>query len=130
MARVTVEDCLDKVDNRFQLVLVATKRARQLANGVQPLVPWENDKPTIVALREIAAGLVGPGILEETVHSVFEEDEEELAGSAIAEEAASPEAASPEAAPPEAAAATDAEPDPPEAAAPDAKSDIPPAIDS
>ena len=59
MARVTVEDCLDKVDNRFQLVLVATKRARQLANGVQPLVPWENDKPTIVALREIAEGLVG-----------------------------------------------------------------------
>jgi DNA-directed RNA polymerase omega subunit len=54
MARVTVEDCLDKVDNRFHLVLVATKRARQLANGVQPLVDWENDKPTIVALREIA----------------------------------------------------------------------------
>jgi DNA-directed RNA polymerase subunit omega len=93
MARVTVEDCLDKVDNRFQLVLVATKRARQLANGVQPLVPWENDKPTIVALREIAAGLVGPSILDETVHSVFEEeDEEEAVVSAIAEEAAPPAA--------------------------------------
>jgi DNA-directed RNA polymerase subunit omega len=99
MARVTVEDCLDKVDNRFQLVLVATKRARQLANGVQPLVPWENDKPTIVALREIAAGLVGPSILDETVHSVFvEDDEEEQVESAAAEEAVSPVAAAPEAA--------------------------------
>jgi DNA-directed RNA polymerase subunit omega len=78
MARVTVDDCLDKVDNRFQLVLVATKRARQLANGVQPLVPWENDKPTIVALREIAAGLIGPSILDERAHSsVFEEQETE-----------------------------------------------------
>ena len=77
MARVTVEDCLDKVDNRFQLVLVATKRARQLANGVQPLVEWENDKPTIVALREIAAGLIGPSILDEPLHPVFEEEETE-----------------------------------------------------
>ena len=77
MARVTVEDCLDKVDNRFQLVLVATKRARQLANGVQPLVEWENDKPTIVALREIAEGLIGPSILDEPIHPVFEEEEED-----------------------------------------------------
>ncbi len=58
MARVTVEDCLKNVDNRFDLVLLATKRARQLVNGVDPLLPWENDKPTVVALREIAAGLV------------------------------------------------------------------------
>ena len=58
MARVTVEDCLSAVDNRFELVLVATKRARQIANGREPLVPWENDKPTVVALREIADGLV------------------------------------------------------------------------
>ncbi|MGD2136911.1 MAG: DNA-directed RNA polymerase subunit omega [Gammaproteobacteria bacterium] len=65
MARVTVEDCLDRVDNRFQLVLVATKRARQLANGVQPLVEWEKDKPTIVALREIADGLIDASILDE-----------------------------------------------------------------
>jgi len=77
MARVTVEDCLDKVDNRFQLVLVATKRARQLANGVQPLVEWENDKPTIVALREIAEGLIGPSILDEPAHPVFEDEETE-----------------------------------------------------
>jgi DNA-directed RNA polymerase subunit omega len=81
MARVTVEDCLDKVDNRFQLVLVATKRARQLANGVQPLVDWENDKPTIVALREIAEGLIGPSILDEPMRPVFEEEMEEQADS-------------------------------------------------
>ncbi|KZY61647.1 DNA-directed RNA polymerase subunit omega [Oleiphilus sp. HI0071] len=57
MARVTVEDCLDNVDNRFELVMVATKRARQLANTAQePLVPVENDKPTVLALREIAEG--------------------------------------------------------------------------
>lgn len=65
MARVTVEDCLENVANRFELVLVATKRARQLANGREPLVAWENDKPTVVALREIAEGKVGPEILSE-----------------------------------------------------------------
>jgi DNA-directed RNA polymerase subunit omega len=58
MARVTVEDCLEHVDNRFDLVLLATKRARQLSHGVAPMLPWENDKATVVALREIAAGLV------------------------------------------------------------------------
>ena len=92
MARVTVEDCLDKVDNRFQLVLVATKRARQLANGVQPLVEWENDKPTIVALREIADGLIGPSILDEPIHPVFEEEETEEQAEAGSEEQASAEA--------------------------------------
>ena len=65
MARVTVEDCLDRVDNRFELVLVATKRARQLAMGKEPTLAWENDKPTVVALREIAAGNIGPSILDE-----------------------------------------------------------------
>jgi len=64
MARVTVEDCLDNVDNRFQLVLVATKRARQLANGREAMIDWENDKATVVALREIADGLVGREILD------------------------------------------------------------------
>lgn len=58
MARITVEDCLDHVDNRFDLVLLSTRRARQLANGVEPTLPWENDKPTVMALREIAAGCV------------------------------------------------------------------------
>lgn len=62
MARVTVEDCLDNVDNRFELVLLATKRARQLAGSagrrpMDPLLPWENDKPTVMALREIAEGM-------------------------------------------------------------------------
>jgi DNA-directed RNA polymerase subunit omega len=59
MARITVEDCLENVENRFELVMVAAKRARDIAvNGQQPMVEWENDKPTVVALREIAAGLL------------------------------------------------------------------------
>lgn len=65
MARITVEDCLDNVDNRFQLVLVATRRARQLSLGADPLVEVENDKPTVLALREIADGLVTRKILDE-----------------------------------------------------------------
>ena len=60
MARITVEDCLDRIDNRFEMVLTATKRARQIANGAEPLVEEENDKPTVIALREIAEGLVDP----------------------------------------------------------------------
>jgi len=57
MARITVEDCLENVDNRFELVMLAAKRARQLMRGsVDPIVGWENDKATVVALREIAAG--------------------------------------------------------------------------
>jgi DNA-directed RNA polymerase subunit omega len=64
MARITVEDCLDHVDNRFELVLVSSKRARQLATGgKEPLVPEENDKPTVLALREIEAGLIKADIL-------------------------------------------------------------------
>jgi DNA-directed RNA polymerase subunit omega len=58
MARITVEDCLTNVDNRFELVLTATKRARQIANGADSLVPEGNDKPTVIALREIAAGFI------------------------------------------------------------------------
>ncbi|PJD93266.1 MAG: DNA-directed RNA polymerase subunit omega [Legionella sp.] len=65
MARVTVEDCLEHVANRFELVMLATKRARQIAvHGEQPMVEWENDKPTVVALREIAEGLVSTDILD------------------------------------------------------------------
>ncbi|HHX34893.1 MAG TPA: DNA-directed RNA polymerase subunit omega [Gammaproteobacteria bacterium] len=64
MARVTVEDCLENVDNRFGLVMLATKRARQLATGgKEPKVPVENDKPTVLALREIAAGLVDDAMI-------------------------------------------------------------------
>ncbi len=58
MARITVEDCLENVDNRFELVLTATKRARQIANGADPLVEEENDTPTVIALREIADGFI------------------------------------------------------------------------
>ena len=60
MARITVEDCLDRIENRFEMVLTATKRARQIANGADPLVEEENDKPTVIALREIAEGIIDP----------------------------------------------------------------------
>lgn len=65
MARVTVEDCLQNVDNLFNLVLLAAQRARRIANGAEPTVPWENDKATVVALREIAAGNITPEMLRE-----------------------------------------------------------------
>jgi DNA-directed RNA polymerase subunit omega len=65
MARITVEDCLQNVDNLFQLVILAAQRARRLANGAEPTVAWENDKPTVVALREIAAGNVTLEMLRE-----------------------------------------------------------------
>lgn len=65
MARVTVEDCLMNVKNRFELVLLASKRAREIAKeGKDPLVPLENDKPTVIALREIADGLIDASLLE------------------------------------------------------------------
>ena len=65
MARVTVEDCLQNVDNLFQLVLLASQRARRLANGAEATVPVDNDKPTVLALREIAAGTITPEMLLE-----------------------------------------------------------------
>lgn len=66
MARVTVEDCLDKVDNRFQLVLLGAKRARQLARHPDDSkLEWDNDKPTVLALREIAAGHITREYLKE-----------------------------------------------------------------
>ena len=67
MARLTVEDCLDYVDNRFELVLIAAKRARQLSMGADPLVELENDKPTVLALREIAENKIDKSVLEEEV---------------------------------------------------------------
>jgi len=70
MARVTVEDCLENVENRFQLVLVAARRARQLMAGAEPCVEQENDKPTVLALREIAGGFVTSAILEESEQQV------------------------------------------------------------
>lgn len=65
MARVTVEDCLEHVDNKFELATIASKRARQLARGAHSELPWEDDKPTVMALREIAAGLVSRDVLDE-----------------------------------------------------------------
>ena len=83
MARVTVEDCLGRVDNRFDLVLVATKRARQIANGKEALVPTENDKPTVLALREIAEGKIDRSVLEgmeraERAQEALEEQESQI----------------------------------------------------
>ncbi len=74
MARVTVEDCLENVDNRFELVLVASKRARQLANGAESELEWENDKPTVLALREIAENKVNASILVDKPASLIDED--------------------------------------------------------
>ena len=64
MARVTVEDCVDKIPNRFDLTLAATYRARQLASGATPLVEAGKDKPTVLALREVANGHVGREMLD------------------------------------------------------------------
>ena len=85
MARVTVEDCLENVANRFGLVMLATKRSRQLATGgKEPKVAWENDKPTVVALREIAAGLVDYDVIaqddiveDEPLFATFEDEANE-----------------------------------------------------
>jgi len=73
MARITVEDCLDNIDNIFEMVLVAAKRARRVAHGADPLVELENDKPTVIALREIAEGHITPAILDEIDQPPIEE---------------------------------------------------------
>ena len=83
MARVTVEDCLDNVENRFELVLVAAKRTRQLMLGADPLVPEDRDKLTVIALREIAEGMITRSILEEQEIDLEKElfgEAEELGG--------------------------------------------------
>ena len=77
MARITVEDCLENIDNRFELVLTATKRARQIGHGSEPLVQEENDKPTVIALREIAEGLIdaeGVDVLQAKIEAAEEFD--------------------------------------------------------
>ena len=73
MARITVEDCLENIGNIFEMVLVASKRARRVAHGAEPMVELENDKPTVIALREIAEGHVTPAILEEIEPPVVED---------------------------------------------------------
>lgn len=73
MARITVEDCLANIENIFEMVLVAAKRARRVAHGAEPLVELENDKATVVALREIAGGHITPSILEEVEQPATDE---------------------------------------------------------
>lgn len=73
MARITVEDCLGNIDNIFEMVLVAAKRARRIAHGSDAMVELENDKPTVIALREIAEGHITPAILEEIEQPAAEE---------------------------------------------------------
>jgi DNA-directed RNA polymerase subunit omega len=97
MARVTVEDCIDKVDNRFELVLLAGHRARQISQGAQITVPRDNDKNPVVALREIADEMLSPGDLrEDLIHSLqkhVEVDEPEAVASEVAEQIAAAPAA-------------------------------------
>lgn len=85
MARITVEDCLSVVDNRFELVLMATKRARQLAKGADPAVEDLNDKPTVIALREIAARKVDQKMIDEIDKQTRERAEREALEWAAAE---------------------------------------------
>ena len=73
MARITVEDCLDNIENIFEMVLVAAKRARRIAHGADTLVALDNDKPTVIALREIADGHITPAILDEVEQPMTEE---------------------------------------------------------
>ncbi len=85
MARLTVEDCLDNVENRFELVLVASQRARQLAMGAEPLVPEDNDKSTVIALREIAENLINKEILEAPEETPMDDIETMIEGDLSAE---------------------------------------------
>ena len=73
MARITVDDCLKRIPNRFQLTLAATYRARQVSTGASPLVEPNKDKPTVIALREIAEGLIGPDFFNEPAEATLEE---------------------------------------------------------
>ena len=87
MARITVEDCLEVVDNRFELVMMASKRARQLANGVEPKLDNSeaNDKPTVLALREIAARTIDHALIDEVEKAERERAEREALEWAAAE---------------------------------------------
>ena len=86
MARITVEDCLENVENRFELVLVAARRTRQLQLGADPLVPEDRDKHTVIALREIAEGMVTNEILKEQVVDPMKELEEAFAAAEEADD--------------------------------------------
>ncbi|MDR1488781.1 MAG: DNA-directed RNA polymerase subunit omega [Holosporales bacterium] len=87
MARVTVEDCLEKVPNKFELVLLASKRARDIEKGVMPSVQKDNDKSTIIALREIAGETISlDGLRDLTKRSTIEQDKLEISGLDLSEE--------------------------------------------
>tara|TARA_B100000614_G_scaffold229945_1_gene222759 strand:+ start:186 stop:470 length:285 start_codon:yes stop_codon:yes gene_type:complete len=82
MARITVEDCMSEMDNIFDMILLASKRAKRIANGAEPLVDLENDKPTVLALREIAEGKMSENILKDmdeiaSQELIQEEDEDD-----------------------------------------------------
>lgn len=80
MARVTVEDCLEFVDTNYELVLLTAKRARDIAEGAQPLVEEDNDKPVVIALREVAANITAEDIIEaekEAEPTIFDEDQDQ-----------------------------------------------------
>jgi len=91
MARITVEDCLEQVDNRFELVLIATRRARQISKGAEPLVEIENDKSTVLALREIAEEKINARSLAE----LEQQEKERAAAAAVAAEIAAAEGENP-----------------------------------
>lgn len=74
MARLTIEDCLEVVNNRYDMVMLAAKRARQIINGSDPMIEEDNDKPTVIALREIAAGLVTPENIDTIDAAAYEDD--------------------------------------------------------
>ncbi|MEC8956531.1 MAG: DNA-directed RNA polymerase subunit omega [Pseudomonadota bacterium] len=82
MARITVEDCMTKIENIFDMILLASKRAKRIANGAEPLVERENDKPTVIALREIADGKMNDAVLEEidqiTTNEQLQEEESDI----------------------------------------------------
>ncbi len=82
MARITVEDCMSEMDNIFDMILLASKRAKRIANGAEPLVDLENDKPTVLALREIAEGKMSENIMKDmdeiaSQELIQEEDEDD-----------------------------------------------------
>ena len=101
MARITVEDCLEQVENRFHLVRVASKRARQIMNGKEPTLNWDNDKATVLALREIAAGNITEEMLDEKPvvnddEAVFDQSEiDEEIGNLLSEGEGNPEGDNP-----------------------------------
>ena len=114
MARITVEDCLENVDNRFELVMVSSKRSRQIqTGGKDPLVSLDNDKPTVLALREIAEGLIDASILitkPPSVELAELADEAAEAVEKVAEAAEAVKAVAPEEATEEPAKTEDKEP--------------------